>query len=215
MDAPNDPDFNAADITDTPGNADSQPADSVGQSSGSGLSAPENPIDPSANPTAPPASAPAPSSGNPVSPSAGPTPPPPGNSPAPEDPDHHPDDSIRTPPPVDPPAVPPPAEPTNPQSEDDHMDTSSDLTDLLPEGDSFNFQRKDVCANHLDAPQMKMPPSMLLGRNLLEMLREISRSVLKRMLSRMRMLRGRTMRRCKSTKKCSLIMRMMMMMIMR
>ena len=212
MDASNNPDFNAADITNTLGNADSQPADSVGHSSGSGLSAPENPVDPSANPTAPLAPAPAPSSGNSVSPLAGPTPPLPGNSPAPEDPDRHPDDSICTPPPVDPPAVPPPVEPTNPQLEDDHMDVSSDLTDLPPEGDSFNFQRKDICANHLDTPQMKMPPSMLLGRNLLEMLWEISRSVLKRMVSRTRMLRGRTMRRCKLTKKCSLIMRMMMMM---
>ena len=67
----------------------------------------------------------------------------------------------------------------------------------------------------MDAPQMKTPPSMLLGRNLLEMLWEISRSVLKRMVSRTRTLRGRTMRRCKSTKKCSLIMRRMMMIMMR
>jgi hypothetical protein len=150
MDAPNAPENTAADVTATSGNADALPADSVGHSSGTGISAPENPVDPSANPAASPDPASATSSGNPVFPSAGPVPSPAaGNTPAPEHPDRRSDDSVPSPPPADPLAVPPPVEPTNPQAgdEDVRMDVLSELSSLQAEGDAFIVQKEDVCAN--------------------------------------------------------------------
>ena len=158
MDGPNSPENTVADINTNPGNADATLVGSIESSATPIIPPPENPIGPSANSTHSPAPPGTPvlvnssanlvrslASGNAPAPASGRTPAPAsGSMPVPENPVGPSDDFVRSLSPTNQGLVSHQGDPTNPAAEDNAMGPSSPLSEIQPEGISFDVQKEDA-----------------------------------------------------------------------
>ena len=158
MDGPNSPENPVADVYTNPGNADVTPVGSVGSSAAPNIPPSENPVGPSADsahsPAPPGTPVPvdsladlvqSPASGSARAPASGRTPAPAsGGTPVPENPVGPSDDFVHSLSPANQGLVSRQGDPTNPAAEDNAMGPSSLLSEIQPDGISFDVQKEDA-----------------------------------------------------------------------